>query len=88
MKKLIKKISLLSFSLMLLLSGIIVKAYDQDITITNNIIMGETLYSNIQKPIFFNDVKVQFMNDNVDIQPTLTFQSRSRNSYVMDMMKA
>ena len=47
-----------------------------------------TTYSNILKPIFFNDVKVQFMNDNVDIQPTLTLQSRSRNSYVMDMMKA
>ena len=47
-----------------------------------------SLYSNIQKPIFFNDVKVQFMNDNVDIQPTLTLQAGSRNSYVMDMMKA
>ena len=53
--------------------------------LTNN---SASLYSNIQKPIFFNNVKVQFMNDNVDIQPTLTLQSRSRNSYVMDMMKA
>ena len=26
-----------------------------------------SLYSNILKPIFFNNVKVQFMNDNVDI---------------------
>ena len=47
-----------------------------------------SLYSNIQKPIFFNNVKVQFMNSNVDIQPSLTLQARSRNSYVMDMMKA
>lgn len=44
-------------------------------------------YSNIQKPIFFNNVNVQFMNNNVDIQPQITFQARSRNSYVMDMMK-
>ena len=49
---------------------------------------SNTTYSNILKPIFFNNVKVQFMNDNVDIQPTLTLQSRSRNSYVMDMMNA
>ena len=45
-------------------------------------------YSNIQKPIFFNNVNVQFMNNNVDIQPTLTLQARSMNSYVMNMMKA
>ena len=46
-----------------------------------------SLYSNIQKPIFFNNVNVQFMNNNIDIQPTLTLQARSRNSYIMDMMK-
>lgn len=46
-----------------------------------------SLYSNIQKPIFFNNVDIQFMNNNIDIQPSLTLQARSRNSYVMDMMK-
>ena len=46
-----------------------------------------SLYSNIQKPIFFNNVNVQFMNNNIDVQPTLTLQARSRNSYIMDMMK-
>lgn len=45
-------------------------------------------YSNIQKPIFFNNVNVQFMNNNIDIQPSLTLQARTLNSYVMDMMKA
>ena len=47
-----------------------------------------TSYSNILKPIFFNNVDIQFMNNNIDIQPSLTLQARSRNSYVMDMMKA
>lgn len=46
-----------------------------------------TSYSNISKPIFFKNVKVQFMNDNVDIQPTLTLQARSTNSYVLDNIK-
>lgn len=46
-----------------------------------------TSYSNILKPIFFNNVNVQFMNNNIDIQPILTLQARSRNSYVMHMMK-
>jgi hypothetical protein len=45
-------------------------------------------YSNIHKPIFFNDVNVQYLPNNVDIQPELTYQVRTRNSYVMDMMKA
>ena len=44
-------------------------------------------YSNIHKPIFFNNVNVQFLPHNVDIQPELTYQVRTRNSYVMDMMK-
>ena len=44
-------------------------------------------YSNIHKPIFFNNVNVQFLPHNLDIQPQLTFQARTRNSYVMDMMK-
>ena len=44
-------------------------------------------YSNIHKPIFFNDVNVKFLNNNIDIQPELTYQVRTRNSYVMDMMK-
>ena len=44
-------------------------------------------YSNIHKPIFFNNVNVQFLPYNLDIQPQLTFQARTRNSYVMDMMK-
>lgn len=52
--------------------------------LTNNSAM---LYSNILKPIFFNNVNVQFMNNNIEIQPSLTLQARSRNSYVMDMMK-
>lgn len=46
-----------------------------------------SLYTNIQKPIFFDKVNIQFMNNNMDIQPSLTLQARSRNSYVMDMMK-
>ena len=29
-------------------------------------------YSNIHKPIFFNNVNVQFLPQNVDIQPSLT----------------
>lgn len=45
-------------------------------------------YSNIHKPIFFNNVDVQFLPQNVDIQPQLTLQARTKNSYVMDMMKA
>lgn len=45
-------------------------------------------YSNIHKPIFFNDVDVQFLPHNLDIQPQLTLQARTRNSYVMDMMEA
>ena len=45
-------------------------------------------YSNIHKPIFFNDVDVQYLPNNVDIQPELTYQVGTRNSYVMDMMKA
>lgn len=45
-------------------------------------------YSNIHKPIFFNNVNVQFLPYNLDIQPQLTLQARTRNSYVMDMMKA
>ena len=45
-------------------------------------------YSNIHKPIFFNNVDVQYLPNNVDIQPKLTYQARTRNSYVMDMMKA
>ena len=45
-------------------------------------------YSNIHKPIFFNNVDVQYLPNNVDIQPELTYQVRTRNSYVMDMMKA
>ena len=45
-------------------------------------------YSNIHKPIFFNDVDVQYLPNNVGIQPQLTLQARTRNSYVMDMMKA
>lgn len=49
---------------------------------------SNTTYSNIHKPIFFNNANVQYLPNNVDIQPTLTLQSRSRNSYVMDMMKA
>ena len=44
-------------------------------------------YSNIHKPIFFNNVKVQYLPNNVGIQPQLTLQARTRNSYVMDMMK-
>lgn len=44
-------------------------------------------YSNIHKPIFFNNVDVQFLPNNVDVQPKLTYQARTRNSYVMDMMK-
>ena len=45
-------------------------------------------YSNIHKPIFFNNVDVQYLPNNVDIQPELTYQVRTRNSYVLDMMKA
>ena len=45
-------------------------------------------YSNIHKPIFFNNVDVQFLPQNLDIQPSLTLQARTKNSYVMDMMKA
>lgn len=45
-------------------------------------------YSNIHKPIFFNNVDVQFLPQNLDIQPKLTLQARTKNSYVMDMMKA
>lgn len=48
---------------------------------------SSTTYSNILKPIFFNNVNVQFMNNNIDIQPTLILQARSTNSYVIDMMK-
>ena len=44
-------------------------------------------YSNIHKPIFFNNVDVQFLPNNVGIQPELTLQARTRNSYVIDMMK-
>ena len=44
-------------------------------------------YSNIHKPIFFNNVNVQFLPYNLDIQPQLTFQARTRNSYVLDMAK-
>ena len=45
-------------------------------------------YSNIHKPIFFNNVDVQYLPNNVGIQPELTLQARTGNSYVMDMMKA
>ena len=45
-------------------------------------------YSNIHKPIFFNNVDVLFLPHNLYIQPQLTLQARTRNSYVMDMMKA
>ena len=45
-------------------------------------------YSNIHKPIFFNNVDVQFLPNNVDIQPELTYQARTRNSYVLDMAKS
>lgn len=48
---------------------------------------SSTTYSNILKPIFFNNVNVQFMNNSIDIQPTLILQARSTNSYVIDMMK-
>jgi hypothetical protein len=51
-------------------------------------IQSSESYSNIHKPIFFNDVNVQFLPQNLDIQPQLTLQARTRNSYVMDMMKA
>ena len=44
-------------------------------------------YSNIHKPIFFNDVHVQYLPNNIDIQPQLTLQARTMNSYIMDMMK-
>ena len=54
MKKLMKKISLFSISLMLLLLGVTVKAYEQDITISNNIILDEKLYSNKQNYITVN----------------------------------
>ena len=45
-------------------------------------------YSNIHKPIFFNNVNVQFLPRNLDIQPQLTYQARTRNSYVLDMAKS
>ena len=45
-------------------------------------------YSNIHKPIFFNNVDVLFLPNNLGIQPELTYQVRTRNSYVLDMMKA
>ena len=44
-------------------------------------------YSNIHKPIFFNNVNVKFLENNINIQPQLTLQARTMNSYIMDMMK-
>ena len=44
-------------------------------------------YSNIHKPIFFNNVNVKFLENNINIQPELTLQARTMNSYIMDMMK-
>ena len=95
MKKLIKKISLLSFSLMLLLSGIIVKAYDQDITITNNIIMGETLYSNIQNYITLNGplkndsavVNQQYISITKEQFDTINNKIEANNKYVQEQSK-
>lgn len=95
MKKLIKKISLLSFSLMLLLSGFVAKAYDQDITITNNIIMGETLYSNIQNYITLNGplkndsavVDQQYVSITKEQFDTINNKIEANNKYVQDQAK-
>ena len=95
MKKLIKKISLLSFYLMLLLSGFVAKAYYQDITITNNIIMGETLYSNIQNYITLNGplkndsavVNQQYISITKEQFDTINNKIEANNKYVQEQSK-
>lgn len=95
MKKLMKKISLFSISLMLLLSGIIVKAYEQNITISNNIIMGETLYSNIQNYIILNGslkndsavVNQQYISITKEQFDAINNKSDANNKYVQDQAK-
>lgn len=95
MKKLMKKISLFSISLMLLLSGFVVKAYDQDITISNNIIMGEKLYSNIQNYITLNGtlkndtavVNQQYVSITKEQFDAINNKSNANNKYVQDQNK-
>lgn len=95
MKKLLKKISLFSISIMLLLSGFNVKAYDQDITISNNIIMGEKLYSNVQNYVTLNGslkndsavVNQQYVSITKEQFDAIVAKSDANNKYVNEQYK-